>query len=49
MLDVIKGKRKPEEVKRDVIALRREHNEIKYGFQNVREAVEHLRRSLKGM
>lgn len=48
MLDIIKGRRKPEEVRKDVIALRREHNEIKYGFQSVKEAIEYLQRSLKG-
>jgi glycine hydroxymethyltransferase len=48
MLDVIKNRRKPDEVRKDVIALRREHNEIKYGFQCIREAIEYLQRSLKG-
>ncbi|MEM1562303.1 MAG: serine hydroxymethyltransferase [Candidatus Bathyarchaeia archaeon] len=48
MLDVIKGKRKPEEVRKDVIELRREHNEIKYGFRSVKEAIEYLQKSLKG-
>ncbi|MEM2320551.1 MAG: serine hydroxymethyltransferase [Candidatus Bathyarchaeia archaeon] len=49
MLDIIKGKRKPEEVREDVIALRREHDEIKYGFQSVKEAIEYLQRSLRGI
>ncbi|MEM1507263.1 MAG: serine hydroxymethyltransferase [Candidatus Bathyarchaeia archaeon] len=49
MLEVIKGKRKPEEVRKEVIALRKAHSEIKYGFQSVREAIEHLQRSLKGI
>jgi len=48
MLDVIKYKRKPEEVKEEVIALRKEHSEVKYGFQSLREAIEYLRRSLRG-
>ena len=33
-----KGKRKPSEVQKDVIALRKEFAKIKYGFQNVEEA-----------
>ncbi|MEM2028069.1 MAG: aminotransferase class V-fold PLP-dependent enzyme, partial [Candidatus Bathyarchaeia archaeon] len=49
MLEVIKGKRKPEEVRKEVIALRKAHSEIKYGVQSVREAIEHLQRSLKGI
>ena len=48
MLDVIKYKRKPEEVKKEVIALRKEHSEIKYGFQSLEEAIEYLQRNLKG-
>ncbi len=48
MLDVIKRRRKPEEVRKEVIALRKEHDEIKYGFQSLEEAVEFLQRSLKG-
>jgi len=39
MLSVIKGKRKPQEVKEDVIALKKEFNQVKYGFQSVEEAV----------
>ncbi len=39
MLSVIKGKRKPQEVKADVIALKKEFNQVKYGFQSVEEAV----------
>jgi glycine hydroxymethyltransferase len=42
MLGVIKGKRKPAEVKEDVMALRNKHTEIKYGFKNVKEALKHL-------
>ncbi|MBS7634052.1 serine hydroxymethyltransferase [Candidatus Bathyarchaeota archaeon] len=49
MLEVIRGKRKPDEVREDVIALRREHGEIKYGFQSLQEAMEHLQRSVKGI
>ncbi|MBS7649425.1 serine hydroxymethyltransferase [Candidatus Bathyarchaeota archaeon] len=49
MLDVIKDERRPEEVRKDVIALREEHDEIKFGFQNLKEAIECLQRSLKGI
>jgi glycine hydroxymethyltransferase len=42
MLDVIKGKRKPVEVQSDVIALRQEFRQIKYGFQNVQEALNYI-------
>jgi glycine hydroxymethyltransferase len=49
MLDVIKGKRKPEEVREDVIALRRERSEIKYGFQSLQEAIEYLQKNVKGI
>jgi len=48
MLDVIKYKRKPEEVREEVIALRKEHSEIKYGFQSLKEAIEYLQRNLRG-
>jgi glycine hydroxymethyltransferase len=42
MLEVIKSKRKPAEVKEDVMTLRNEHAEIKYGFKNLKEALKHL-------
>ncbi|MCW4046937.1 MAG: serine hydroxymethyltransferase [Candidatus Bathyarchaeota archaeon] len=42
MLSVIKGKRKPSEVKEDVIALKKEFNQVKYGFQSVEEAVNYV-------
>ena len=42
MLDVIKGKRKPSEVKGDVLALKKEFSGIKYGFQNVEEALNYI-------
>jgi glycine hydroxymethyltransferase len=42
ILDVVKGKRKPAEVRKDVIRLRGNFKEIKYGFQSVNEAKEHL-------
>jgi len=39
MTDVIKGKRKPLEVKEDVIALRQAFKGIEYGFQSIEEAL----------
>ena len=42
MLAVIKGKRKPAEVKADVLALKKEFCGIKYGFQNVEEALNYI-------
>jgi glycine hydroxymethyltransferase len=44
MLDVIKGQRKPAEVQKDVIALRQQFNQIKFGFQNVEEALNHIKK-----
>ena len=44
MLDVVKGTRKPVEVRKDVIKLRQNFKEIKYCFQSVNEAKEHLRK-----
>jgi len=49
MLDVIKGRRKPEDVRGDVVAIRMEHDEIKYGFQSIKEAIEYLSKALKGI
>lgn len=45
MLDIIKGKRKPPEVREDVMALRNEHAEIKYGFKTVKDALKHLKKA----
>ena len=42
ILDVIKHKRTSSEVKIDVIKLRQSFNVIKYGFQSINEAKEHL-------
>ena len=42
MMDVIKAKRSVSEVRKDVIELRQSFPEIKYGFQSVSEAKEHL-------
>ena len=44
MLDIIKGKRKPDEVKLDVLALKKEFKGIKYGFQNVQEALSYVKK-----
>ncbi|MCW3995386.1 MAG: serine hydroxymethyltransferase [Candidatus Bathyarchaeota archaeon] len=43
MLDVIKAKRKPAEVKVDVLALTKEFSTVKYGFQTVAEAVKYAK------
>jgi glycine hydroxymethyltransferase len=45
MLSVIIGKRKPSEVKEDVLALKKEFNQVKYGFQNVEEAISYIQKS----
>jgi glycine hydroxymethyltransferase len=45
MLDIIKGKRTPAQVKLDVIALRKEFNQIEYGFQNVKEALAYINKA----
>jgi glycine hydroxymethyltransferase len=45
MISVIKGKRKPSEVKEDVIALKKEFNQVKFGFQSVEEAISYIRKS----
>lgn len=39
MINVIKGKRKPLEVKEEVIALKKEFDQVEYGFQSVNEAL----------
>jgi len=45
MLDVIKGKRKPAEVKEDVLSFKKDFNQVKYGFQNVEEALAHIKKA----
>jgi glycine hydroxymethyltransferase len=45
MLRVITGKRKPSEVKEEVLALKKEFNQVKYGFQNVEEAISYIQKS----
>jgi glycine hydroxymethyltransferase len=44
MLDVIKDKRKPAEVKQDVLSLKKEFCKVKYGFQNVEEALSYMKK-----
>jgi glycine hydroxymethyltransferase len=45
MLDVIKGKRDPAAVKEDVLTLKKEFNQVKYGFQNVEEALSYIKKA----
>jgi glycine hydroxymethyltransferase len=45
MLSVMKGKRKPSEIKENTIALKKEFNKVKYGFQSVEEAINHIRKA----
>jgi glycine hydroxymethyltransferase len=44
MLEVIKAKRKPSEVKQDIVNLRKEFSQTKFGFQNVAEAVNYIKK-----
>ena len=44
MLDIIKSKRKPAEVQKDVTALRQQFSQIKFGFQSVEEALNHIKK-----
>ena len=45
MLSVIKGKRKPSEVKEDIIALKKKFSQVKYGFQSVQEALNYVKKA----
>ena len=45
MLLVIKGKRKPAEVKTEVLALKKEFTQVKYGFQSLEEALSQIRKT----
>ena len=45
MLDVIKERRKPAEVQKDVIALRKEFKNIKFGFQSAQEALNYVKKA----
>jgi glycine hydroxymethyltransferase len=44
MLEVIKSKRKPAEVKVDVLALKKDFSQVKYGFQNLEEAFSYVKK-----
>jgi glycine hydroxymethyltransferase len=44
MLDIIKGKRKPVDVKTDISSFKKEFNSVKYGFQNVKEALSYAKK-----
>ena len=45
MLSVMKEKRKPSEVKEDVVALKKEFNQVKFGFQSVEEAISYIKKT----
>ncbi len=45
MLDVIKAKRKPVQVKQDVLSLKNEFVGVKYGFQNAQEALSYVKKA----
>jgi glycine hydroxymethyltransferase len=45
MLDVIKEKRKPAQVKEDVLWLKKEFSTVKFGFQNIEEAVSYIKKT----
>jgi glycine hydroxymethyltransferase len=45
MLDVIKAKRTTTQVKVDVLALKKEFSQVKYGFQNVEEALSYIKKA----
>jgi glycine hydroxymethyltransferase len=44
MVDVIKGKRPPQKVREDTMALRQSFKQIKYGFQSIDEIVKYANR-----
>jgi glycine hydroxymethyltransferase len=44
LLSVMKGKREPAEVRESVIALKKEFNKVKFGFQSVEEAVNYIKK-----
>ena len=45
MLDVIKAKRTPAQVKVDVLALKKDFCGVKYGFQSVEEALNYTKKA----
>ncbi len=44
MIDVIKGRRRPSDVRKDTISLRQSFREIKYGFQSIDETVRYAKK-----
>jgi glycine hydroxymethyltransferase len=44
ILSIITGRRKPAEVKPEVIALKKEFSQVKYGFQSLEEAMSHVKK-----
>ncbi len=49
MLSIIKGTKKPEEVRPEVIALKKKFSQVKYGFQNLEEALHHIEKVKHGV
>jgi glycine hydroxymethyltransferase len=47
MLDVIKYKRRPEEVKKEVIEFKKQFNKVEYGFNSVEEAIRHIQKYIR--
>ncbi|MBS7659887.1 MAG: serine hydroxymethyltransferase [Candidatus Bathyarchaeia archaeon] len=47
MLDVITYRRKPQEVKKDVLEFKKQFNKVEYGFNSIKEALEYVERELK--
>lgn len=47
MLSVIKGERKPKEVREEVIAFKKQFNKVEYGFNSVEEAIKYLEKAIK--
>ncbi len=45
MMDVIREKRKPSEVRKETIALRRGFEEVKFGFQSIEQALRYAKRN----
>lgn len=43
MLSVMKGKRRPSEVREEVVALKRQFDKVQYGFNSVEEAIRYLK------
>lgn len=42
MLDVITFKRKPQDVRKDVLEFKKQFNKVEYGFNSIKEALEYL-------